>query len=977
MPGFSVVDADDAQTELLLSDAELVSIPGSDVTLAVWQSQHAFAFKRGTDRFSPAKRARYELMFRGGESHDPLMRINAGEASLYLVQFYGVALPEMLAVLLKAGGEAVAPFPLHAYIMQLPPAALQAARSARFVRAVEPFDARHRFELGGTGRYLVRPSSDRPEVRGALIAELNALGATVHLATANHYVIEATMTSAQVAAAAQLGEVLHIDPWSPPEPDMDKVRIFSGANFLEETLGFTGTGVRAEVMDTNVFDQHPDLQNRGILFHGAHAGDLSHGTPTTGILFGDGSANPAARGLLPTAQPIFASYDLFLHETGDRYAHTAELTKPPYEAVLQSNSWGSALTSEYTNLSAEMDTIVFDLDFLIFNSMSNSGDQRVRPQAWAKNVVSIGGINHFDTLDTADDRWDQSGSIGPASDGRLKPDLAHFYDQVLAPSASGKYTQFGGTSAATPVTAGYGGLFMQMWSAGVFGNPTPGTTVFENRPHFSTAKAMLINGATQWYFSGATHDLTRTHQGWGRVDVKRLYELRNSVFIVNETELLTQSQVRRYELNVPAATPELRATLTWADPAGVPSAGLHRVNDLTLKVTAPDGTVYFGNNGLELGLFSKPGGTANTIDTVENVYIERPAAGTWVVEVRADELAKDGHLETTEVDADFALVVSGIQRVDANAPPTVRFTSPVSGATLAGRVLVQAAATSWSSTIAKVRFALPDGTFVDDLDAPYEVSFDTKRLANGPATFTAVATTADLKTSPQAALEVTIENLTNQRPVVSLSGPAGELHSKVSFTATASDPESAVAKVQFTLPDNSTVDVVTAPYLVSFDTNLVASGEYTVTAIATDDQGQPSLPSTLKIVVNHLLDCADGRVIAAGLPMKIPDNTKAGVEVPLEVVGDGQLISVSISLEINHSYRGDLIVQLTSPTGRAIDLTRRVGGAADDFVLSNQALSGFSGLAAGTWKLSVVDAAINDLGSVNTASLLIKTDCRP
>lgn len=873
---------DDVGAQLSLSEAEFVAIPDSDVTLALWRSQGAFALKKGTAPLSRPTRTRFDLLFRDEPARDPLMRRVTGESSLWLVQFYSVALPEMLAALTKFGGEAIAPFPLHAYVMRLSPKALEAARAARFVRAVEPFEARHRYESRDTGRYLIRASSQRPEITGTLVAQLQALGATVHLETIHHYALMATMTPRQVAEAAQWGEVLHIDPWSAPERDMDKVRIISGANFLEQAVGFTGTGVRAEVMDGNVNEAHADLAKRGLVFHGPHAGDASHGTATTGIVFGDGTANAAARGLMPTGQPIFASYDTFVDATADRKAHTAELTKPPYEAVLQSNSWGSGLTKNYTNVSAEMDTLIFDLDFLIFNSMSNTGNQNARPQAWAKNVVSIGGVYHYDTLDTADDRWDRSGTIGPASDGRLKPDLAHFWDNVLAPASNGSYTQFGGTSAATPITAGYAGLVMQMWSAGVFGNPTPGATVFENRPHFSTAKAMLINSATQWLFNGADHDLTRTHQGWGRVDVARLYELRNSIFVVNETRLLTQGQTERYEFTVAAGRPEFRATLTWADPAAVPSAGLHRVNDLTLKVTAPDGTVYFGNNGLEGGVFSTAGGTANIKDTVENVFIGVPPAGVWVVEVRADELAQDGHVETAEVDADFALVVSGIERVDTSTPPTVQFTAPAPNATVAREVVIAASATSTTSLIAKVRFGLPDGTFVDDVEAPYQATFDTRPVANGPAT---------------------------------------------------------------------------------------------LTAIATDANGATSLPSTLEVTVENLA-CADGRVVATGLPLAIPDNNTTGVSVPLVVGGEGQLTSVSISLRITHSYRGDLIVQLISPTGQIAELARRVGGQADDLVLTDVAVSGLSGGAKGTWLLKVIDAASIDVGSVDTASLAVATDCQ-
>src|SRR5262249_19627596 len=66
------------------------------------------------------------------------------------------------------------------------------------------------------------------------------------------------------------------------------------------------------------------------------------------------------------------------------------------------------------------------------------------------------------------------------------------------------------------------------------------------------------------------------------------------------------------------------------------------------------------------GNFSTPGGSPNTIDTVENVFINSPQAGIWTVEVRASEINQDANLRTPEPDAVYALVVTGARRaVDA------------------------------------------------------------------------------------------------------------------------------------------------------------------------------------------------------------------------------------------------------------------------------------------------------------------------
>jgi hypothetical protein len=99
--------------------------------------------------------------------------------------------------------------------------------------------------------------------------------------------------------------------------------------------------------------------------------------------------------------------------------------------------------------------------------------------------------------------------------------------------------------------------------------------------------------------------------------------------------------------------------MTYSDPPGNPSVqSQHRINDLTLKAISPSGVEYWGNNGLLTGVWSEPGGEADTKNTVECVFVENPDPGAWTIEVHADEIIQDCHVETPALDADYALVAS-------------------------------------------------------------------------------------------------------------------------------------------------------------------------------------------------------------------------------------------------------------------------------------------------------------------------------
>ena len=90
---------------------------------------------------------------------------------------------------------------------------------------------------------------------------------------------------------------------------------------------------------------------------------------------------------------------------------------------------------------------------------------------------------------------------------------------------------------------------------------------------------------------------------------------------------------------------------------------------------APDSTLYWGNRGLKNANYNTPGSNPNRIDTLENIFVKDPASGIWAIRVSAPEVVKDSHKETSAVDADFALVVSGIGAARDRSGPTLDLSS--------------------------------------------------------------------------------------------------------------------------------------------------------------------------------------------------------------------------------------------------------------------------------------------------------------
>ena len=641
--------------------------------------------RRVADRTIGLQRATFDPLADG-----PPPALVPGTGSIRIVQFETQIIEEYLAELRKRGVEVHRVLARESVVASVPKSVEAQLGSLAFVRWVGSYRPDYRVEeellrdyatgkLSGEAPYLIqvmrRGSVDKERVAIAI----RAAGGEVDPITTDGFLLTADLTRAQLESIASHDSVFWIEREQGMVTMTNKAKVVSGAKQVETTAGFTGQGVRGEVADTGVLTTHPGFQSNPIILHGFAGFTATHGTKVMGIVFGDGTNKPAATGVLPDAQPIFTAADNLM---ANRYTTTAELLLPPYEAVFQTNSWGTGYSGpSYPSLAFQLDDIIMMYDVVTLQAMGNGGVPFGPEETWAKNVVSVGAVWHLNTTPLDDDYWAGAGSRGPAQDGRIKPDACFWYDKLITTNESGMYQNFGGTSAATPLVAGHYGLFFQMWHEEVFGNVAPGATVFASRPHSATARAFMANTSYPYDFTGQNHDFARTHQGWGMPQVFDLLNRGDGLLVVDESRPLQNLAAERFEVVVSPGQTELRATLVFTDPPGSSSSTKNTINDLTLCITSPSKVSYWGNEGLYDGNESTTGGAADSVNTTEQVWLTDPEPGVWTIYVYADAVIQDAHVETPEIDADYALVVGPVEPVSkdvgaslpAQGGPTLSF----------------------------------------------------------------------------------------------------------------------------------------------------------------------------------------------------------------------------------------------------------------------------------------------------------------
>jgi hypothetical protein len=426
-------------------------------------------------------------------------------------------------------------------------------------------------------------------------------------------------------------------------------------------------------------------------------------------------------------------------------------------ARISNNSWGSDVAGDYDSDAQQYDTLVRDVGkgasehqmtvvFVAGNAgpVAGSTPAGIDSPGSAKNVITVGASENVRSMTPANGGNDASGndgcgtsdsdadsandiagfsSQGPCADGRIKPDLV----------APGTHITGGVPQAGSPTTNGTGSAISCFNGTGVCALPGSGTigspnnffplnqkfyTVSSGTSHSAPAvsgacallrqyfinntntppspamtKAFLMNSAR--YLSGnfANDTLPSKSQGMGEVNLGSAFDgvprvLRDQL----PADVLTASgQSRSFAGFVADQTKPFRVTVAWTDFPGSISAARELVNDLDLTVTV-GGNTYKGN--VFSGGQSEIGGTRDSKNNVESVFLPAGVSGPFTVTINAANIAEDAISNGVALpEQDFALVVYNATLTPAPAVTATSYAltsescSPANGAVDAGETV--------------------------------------------------------------------------------------------------------------------------------------------------------------------------------------------------------------------------------------------------------------------------------------------------
>lgn len=366
-------------------------------------------------------------------------------------------------------------------------------------------------------------------------------------------------------------------------------------------------------------------------------GDTTHATAVVGQIASKGINNPEAKGVAPKATVLIYS----LQDGGGGFLTGDIVDAGTRGARLSNHSYGPSglsMFGDYQTESANWDAAIQANNLIAFfagNEESDPGKyNHIDFFVGMKNGLCIEATsaaanagNPFGTPPTSQaDGTAFFAKYGPMNDGRVKPDLVAYGENVtldIGAGASSASTSSNGTSFSTPAATGVATLVYQRY-----------TTVFGSTPSAALTKALLCESATDLGQPGPD-----SVYGFGIVNADAAVRLidvhkNNPASAVFIEDSIANLGMNSYLISVPANTPVFKITMCWMDVAGNPAASKALVNDLDIVLIDPNNVPHFPYSLDAMNPMNAATNTGpNTVDPIEQTIVTNPVAGTWTVRV--------------------------------------------------------------------------------------------------------------------------------------------------------------------------------------------------------------------------------------------------------------------------------------------------------------------------------------------------------
>jgi Subtilase family/Secretion system C-terminal sorting domain len=369
-----------------------------------------------------------------------------------------------------------------------------------------------------------------------------------------------------------------------------------------------GSSMVASIKENKPDTTDIDLTGRYLSTNLSSATITTHATIMATTLAGAGNSFYTGTGAAPAATFSSSDFATLLPDADALYKQ--------YGISVQNHSYGTGIENYYGADAVAYDaSVIINPALLHVFSSGNSGDQASTTGNYsgiaalanltgsfkmAKNIITVGAVDSFNTVAFLS-------SKGPAYDGRIKPELVAFGED--------------GSSGAAAITSGAALLVQQAYKQ-LHGAQLPPA---------SLVKAVLLNSAKDIGTKGPDYAT-----GFGSLDAyKAVQTILSSHFYIDS---ITQGQIQLFPLTIPANIRVVKITLCWSDVAAAVNAPVALVNDLDLQLLNTSSVEKWlpwvlNSTAIKDSLLLPAVRRRDSLNTVEQVSIDNPAAGNYIIQV--------------------------------------------------------------------------------------------------------------------------------------------------------------------------------------------------------------------------------------------------------------------------------------------------------------------------------------------------------